>query len=43
MVIVLTILVFLFTLGFIRILKESLIKDYEIEIERCITSNNEEE
>jgi hypothetical protein len=40
MVIVLATLVFLFVLEFIRILRESMVRDYEVEIERSITSDN---
>lgn len=40
--IVLIVLVILFVLEYIRILRENLIKDYEIEVERVITSDDEE-
>jgi hypothetical protein len=43
MAIVLATLTFLFVLEFIRILRENLIKDYEVEIERSITSDNNKE
>ena len=38
-----TVLTIVFTLDYIRILKESLVKDYEQMKERCITSEEEEE
>ena len=41
-VIVLIVLVILFSLEYIRILRENLMKDYEIEVERVITSDDEE-